>query len=97
MFYSKKFNIYRFKKCKVLLLYIRVREIVLFILNNLGLDLKKFGVYSLWLGGVMVVVILGVSDRFFKKYGWWKSDNVKDGYVYENLKSKFFVFKNFGI
>lgn len=58
---------------------------MLFILDSLGLDLKKYGVYSLRLGGVIVVVVVGVSDCFFKKYGCWKFENVKDGYVYENL------------
>lgn len=95
--YSKKFNIYRLKKCKAPLSYTRVREIVLSTLNTLGLDSKKFGVHSLRSGGATAAATSGVSDRLFKKHGRWKSDNAKDGYVHENLKSKLSVSKNLGI
>ena len=53
--------------------------------------------HSLRSGGATAAATSGVSDRLFKKHGRWKSDNAKDGYVQENLKSKLSVSKNLGI
>lgn len=36
--------------------------------------------------GVIIVVNVGVFDWFFKWYFCWISENVKDGYVKDNLK-----------
>lgn len=55
-------------------------------LNTLGLDSKKFGVYSLRSGVVTAAPASGVNDRLFKKHGQWKSDVAKNGYVHGNLK-----------
>ena len=39
----------------------------------------------------------GIDDRLFKKYGRWKSDKAKDGYVKENIDVRLSVSKNLGI
>ena len=58
--------------------YTTVRGHVFELLANIGLDLKKFGLYSLQSGGASAAPNLGVNDRLFKKYGWWTSGKVKD-------------------
>jgi hypothetical protein len=39
----------------------------------------------------------GVSDRLFKIYGRWKSEQAKDGYVLEDIQKRLSVLKNLGI
>lgn len=91
LLFCKKFGKYKLRNFG-LLFYSRVRELLFNVLESVGVDKFKFGFYSLRLGGVIVVVNVGVSDRLFKKYGRWWFDNVKDGYVYENVKLLMFVF-----
>jgi hypothetical protein len=43
------------------------------------------------------VFAAGVDDRLFKKYGRWKSDKAKDGYVKENIDVRLSVSKNLGL
>lgn len=93
----KKVVFFKLRYINKFLLYIRIREIIFFVLEDIGLDKKKFGLYSLRLGGVIVVVVVGVNDRIFKKYGRWKSEIVKDGYVREILLEKLSVLSNLGI
>ena len=77
--------------------YTTVRGYVLDLLANIGLDPKKFGLYSLRSGGASAVANLCVNDRLFKKYGRWKSDKVKDSYVHEDIESKLSVSRNLGL
>ena len=38
-----------------------------------------------------------VPDQIFKRHGQWKSENAKDGYVKDNLESRFEVSRNIGL
>ena len=64
---------------------------------NIGLDTKKFGLYSLQSGGASAAANLGVSDRLFKKHSRWKSDKVKDSYVQEDIESKLSLSRSLGL
>ena len=77
--------------------YTRTREIVLEALRNIGLNEKKFGLHSLRSGGATAVANAGVSDRLFKRHGRWRSENAKDGYVADDLKSLLSVTTNLGL
>ena len=77
--------------------YTTIRGYVLDLLANIGLDPKKFGLYSLRSGGASVAANLGVNDRLFKKHGRWKSDKVKDSYVHEDVESKLSVSRNLSL
>jgi hypothetical protein len=61
-------------------------------LDILGLDKNNFGLHSLRAGGATN------AARLLKKtHGRWKTDNAKDGYVREDLKSLLSVSMNLGI
>ena len=77
--------------------YTTIRGYVLDLLANIGLDPKKFGLYSLRSGGASVAANIGVNDRLFKKHGRWKSDKVKDSYVHEDVESKLSVSRNLSL
>ena len=77
--------------------YTTIRGYVLDLLANIGLDPKKFGLYSLRSGGASVAANLGVNDRLFKKHGKWKSDKVKDSYIHGGIESKLSVSRNLGL
>lgn len=79
------------------MIYIRVREFLLDVFKIVGVDFKEYGLYSLRSGGVIVVVNNNVLDRFFKVYGRWCLENVKDGYVLDSINEKLFVILNFGL
>ena len=66
-------------------------------LSKIGLNSKKFGLHSLRAGGATAAANLGVSDRLFQKHGRWKSERVKNGYVYENIPVLLQVTKNLGL
>ena len=48
---------------------------------------KFFGLYSLRSGGATSAANAGVPDRLFKLLGRWRSENVKDGYIKNDLKA----------
>lgn len=79
------------------MIYIRVREFLLDVFKIVGVDFKEYGLYSLRSGGVIIVVNNNVLDRFFKVYGRWCLENVKDGYVLDSINEKLFVILNFGL
>lgn len=64
--------------------YSRVWEIVKDVFKDI-IDVFYISFYSFRVGGVIVVVNVGINDRFFKRYGCWLSENVKDGYVKDNF------------
>jgi hypothetical protein len=51
--------------------------------------MNNYGLHSLRSGGASAVYKCDVSDRLFKVHGRWKSENAKDGYVYEDLEKRF--------
>lgn len=79
------------------LLFSRARVLLLEALENVGVDKSKFGLHSLRSGGATAAANSGVSDRLFRKHGRWRSDNAKDGYVHEIVKSLMSVSKSLNI
>lgn len=67
--------------CEKFLFYIRVCELFIEVFIGIVDNIKVYGFYSLWLGGVIVLVVRGILDRIFKRYGCWCLEFVKDGYV----------------
>lgn len=61
--------------------YILVRSNFLFMLKLVVGEYVNIGIYFFRLGGVIVVVSLNVDERCLKRYGRWKIDLVKDGYI----------------
>ena len=76
--------------------YTTVRDILLTNLKIIGLDKTQFGLHSLKSGVTTAAANFGINDRIFQKHERWKSKNVKNGYVYENLRSLLSVSTNFG-
>ena len=58
---------------------------------------KDFGLHSLRAGGATATVNAGVPDRLYKRYGRWKSELAKDGYVKDCLSSCLEVSKYLGV
>lgn len=77
--------------------YTRARDVLLKQLEVLGLDKCKFGLHSIRSGGATAAANAGISDRLVKKYGRWKSDKAKDGYVRKDLSSQLSVSISLGI
>ena len=94
--FCKKNNCYRLRNSGPLS-YTRARDLLLSALESLGIDKSKFGLHSLPAGGATAAANAGVNDRLFKKHGRWRSENAKDGYVKEDLKSLLSVFKSLDI
>ena len=46
---------------------------------------------------VMAAANTKVPDRMFKRHGHWKSENAKDGYVKDDVKSRLEVSKSLGL
>ena len=74
--------------------YSRRKEIVLEGLKKIGLNPKQFGLHSLRAGGTTSAANNGVPDRLF---GRWRSENAKDGYVMDDLRSLLSVSLSLGI
>ena len=76
--------------------YTTVRYILLTNLMKIGLDKTQFGLHSLRSRRTTAAANFRINDRLFQKRGRWKSENVKNGYVRENLRALLSVFKNVG-
>ena len=72
----------------------RMRELFLGKLSELGLDLKQFGLHSLRAGGATPAAKAGVPDHLFKRHGRWKSESAKDGYVEDSVAAHMVVSKS---
>ena len=84
-------------KDSVPLSYTRARELVLDMLEAIGLDRKQFGLHSLRSGGASAAANAGVPDRCFKRHGRWRSESAKDGYIRDKLEERLSVSKNLGL
>lgn len=73
--------------------YILVRSNFLFMLKLVVGEYVNIGIYFFRLGGVIVVVSLNVDDRCLKRYGRWKIDLVKDGYIVDFIDKCLLVLK----
>ena len=76
--------------------YTTLRELFKKKLSELGYHSEEFGLHSLRLGGASAANA-GVPDRLFKKHGWWKSENAKDGYIEDSLDSRLSVSRQIGL
>ena len=75
--------------------YTSAREYFLEAVKRLGLDIS--GLHSLRSGGATAAANSGVPDRLFKRHGRWKTENIKDGYVKDDIKSLLLVSKSLGL
>ena len=66
-------------------------------ISNLGLPAEEFGLHSLRAGGATAAANAKVLDRCFKRHGRWKSENAKDGYIKDDIKSRLEVSKSLGL
>lgn len=73
--------------------YILVRSNFLFMLKLVVGEYVNIGIYFFRLGGVIVVVSLNVDERCLKRYGRWKIDLVKDGYIVDFIDKCLLVLK----
>ena len=75
--------------------YTRARELVLAMLESIGLDRKQFSLHSLRSGGASAAANAGVPDRCFNRHGRWLSESAKDGYnIQDKLEDRLSVSKN---
>ena len=77
--------------------YTRARELVLEMLESIGLDRKQFSLHSLRSGGASAAANAGVPDRHFKRHGRWRSESAKDGYVQDRIEERLSVSKKLGL
>lgn len=77
--------------------YSSIRDQFKTILSLLGYNKALFGLHSLRSGGVTAAANLGIKDRLLMKHGRWKSANIKNNYISENLGNLLFVSKNLGL
>ena len=66
-------------------------------LANLGFSPGEFGLHSLRAGGTTAAANAKVPDWMFKRHGRWKSENAKDGYVKDDVRSRLEVSKSLGL
>ena len=66
-------------------------------LSDLGFPPNEFGLHSLHAGGATAAANAKVPDRMFKRHGHWKSENAKDGYVKDDVKSRLEVSRSLGL
>ena len=88
-------NSYKLRSGK--LSYTTARDILLSVLETLGLTKKYFGLHSLRSGGATAAAAATADDKFFKKHGRWKTYKAKDGYVKENISERLSVTQNIGL
>ena len=77
--------------------YTRAHELVLAMLESIGLDRKQFSLHSLRSGGASAAANAGVPDRCFKRHGRWLSESAKDGYIQDKLEERLSVSKKLGL
>ena len=77
--------------------YTRARELVLEMLQKIGLKKADYGLHSLRAGGATAAANAGVPDRCFKRHGQWRSENAKDGYVKDTIEDRLGVTRSLGL
>ena len=63
-------------------------------MTNLGFSPEEFELHSLRAGGATAAANAKVPDRMFKRHSRWKSENAKDGYVKNDVRSRLEVAKS---
>ena len=77
--------------------YSRTREVVLQKIEEIGLDKSLFGLHSLRAGAATESANRGTKDCLFKRYGRWKSETAKDGYIKDSKAARLSVSQNLGL
>jgi integrase len=77
--------------------YSRVRDLILQKFSSIGLNPKLFGLHSLRAGGATLAANSGIPDRLFKRHGRWRSENAKDAYIKDDIRSRLAVSMNLGL
>ena len=93
----KKTGTEKLRACNKPLSYSTAREQFLNALKMIGVKSDIFGLHSLRSGGATAAANMGVPDRLFKKHGRWKSEQVKDGYIKDDVHSLLLVSKCLGV
>ena len=83
---TKKQTTEKLRNVDKTLSYTRTRELQLDALVDIGLRTEDFSLHSLCSGWAILAVNRGVKDRLFKRNDRQKSENVKDGYIEDNLE-----------
>ena len=60
-------------------------------------DIFDSSTHFLRAGGVSAAANAGVPDRVFQRHGRWKSVSAKNGYINDNLETRFSVSQLLGI
>lgn len=68
--------------------YTRARELLLEVLEKVGLNSRDFGLHSLRSGGATAAAEKNVSERLIKIHGRWKSDFSRDNYIKDSVDNK---------
>ena len=79
---SKSSTGYKVIAGKNSLSYSRLRGLLLQAFLLYVEDIRRIGTHSLRSGTTNAVARAVVPDRLFKRLGRWRSENVKDGYIY---------------
>ncbi len=95
--YHKSEEEYRLRKSNHAISYSTIREQMLKLVSESGLNKSEIGFHSLRSGGATAAARYGISDRIFKRHGRWKSESVKDGYVKDELQQLLSVTLNLGV
>ena len=95
-YYFKSSGRYNLKKSGPIS-YTRARELLLSVLESIGLEKHHFGLHSLRSGGTTAAEAVGVEDRLNKKHARWKSKKAKNDYIKEGLNQKLSVTRKLGI
>ena len=97
MTYFKKSDEYKLRNTDKPASYSTIRQSVLKLLERIGLNRKEFGLHSLRSGGASAAANNGVQDRLFKRHGRWKTENIKDTYVKDDIDHLLSVSLNLGL
>jgi hypothetical protein len=66
--------------------YSRYNEVLKEMGGDIGIPVDNLSAHSGRATGATLAAERGICDRLFKRFGRWKSDRAKDGYVHESIK-----------
>ena len=77
--------------------YTRAREIFHEFLKPFKEAGVRYGLHGLRSGGASEAAKNGISDRLISKHGRWKSQNARNGYIKDSMKTKLNISKSLGL
>ena len=77
--------------------YTRAREIFHEFLKPFKEAGVRYGLHGLRSGGASEAANNGISDRLISKHGRWKSQNARNGYIKDSMKTKLNISKSLGL